>query len=309
MSFFGNAASGAASGAAVGGPWGAAIGAGISTIGGWLFNRSANKQNRINAERERQFQREMADYSWNKDLEMWNLNNQYNSPSAQIARMKEAGLNPALAYGGSGVSGNLSTTTPKYQKYDTPVEKFSPYEFPNFLQNLGAYQDFQIKKIQTDNLKADLEAKKLTNSVLWEKLTWGNEKLKSEAVMKSLESGLNEDLTNASPFLNRYQAQTKQVELNNALKGLDYELKKRGGTWSDKALLRYMLLDGGTINDGRYTGMEKYLLLDTIGTGLKYGAGMFGLKNLFRKSTSTGLKPYRGQRFATVDTHTGELFK
>lgn len=43
---------------------------------------------------------------------MWHLQNEYNTPSAQMARLKEAGLNPNLAYG-SVSSGNAEA--PKYQ--------------------------------------------------------------------------------------------------------------------------------------------------------------------------------------------------
>lgn len=46
---------------------------------------------------------------WNKQntLEMWNLMNEYNTPSAQMTRFKEAGLNPMLIYG-QGTPGNAS---------------------------------------------------------------------------------------------------------------------------------------------------------------------------------------------------------
>lgn len=41
-------------------------------------------------------------------LNMWNLQNDYNSPAAQMKRYEEAGLNPALMYG-QVTSGNAST--------------------------------------------------------------------------------------------------------------------------------------------------------------------------------------------------------
>lgn len=47
--------------------------------------------------------------TWN--LQQWQRENAYNDPSAQIARMRAAGLNPDMMYGG-GVSGNLSASSP-----------------------------------------------------------------------------------------------------------------------------------------------------------------------------------------------------
>lgn len=47
--------------------------------------------------------------AWN--LEQWNRNNEYNSPAAQLQRMKAAGLNPDLMYGqnASGAAGNSAS--------------------------------------------------------------------------------------------------------------------------------------------------------------------------------------------------------
>ena len=38
-------------------------------------------------------------YSYKKNLEQWNRANEYNLPVNQMARLKQAGLNPNLVYG------------------------------------------------------------------------------------------------------------------------------------------------------------------------------------------------------------------
>ena len=38
--------------------------------------------------------------------QLWNKTNAYNDPSAQVARLKKAGLNPNFILGNGGVSGN-----------------------------------------------------------------------------------------------------------------------------------------------------------------------------------------------------------
>lgn len=48
---------------------------------------------------DRRLVREQNDKSRQWNEEMWNKQNQYNTPSAQIGRLVDAGLNPALAYG------------------------------------------------------------------------------------------------------------------------------------------------------------------------------------------------------------------
>lgn len=46
--------------------------------------------------------RSLSNNAYRQNVNMWNMQNQYNSPIAQVSRLRAAGLNPALAYGGSG---------------------------------------------------------------------------------------------------------------------------------------------------------------------------------------------------------------
>lgn len=74
-------------------------------------------QDELNAQRQLAYSKEASDYAFQKNLEMWNLNNAYNDPSAQMARLEKANLNKNLVYGGGNVTGNTSGSTPSY---DTP---------------------------------------------------------------------------------------------------------------------------------------------------------------------------------------------
>lgn len=50
--------------------------------------------------------------NWDNTLKMWNMNNEYNTPKAQMERLLEAGLNPNLAYSIAS-SGNASGSAPQ----------------------------------------------------------------------------------------------------------------------------------------------------------------------------------------------------
>jgi len=85
-------------------------------------------------------------------LDFWKLQNDYNSPQAQMARYQEAGLNPHLIYGQSNTSSPVQA--PNFQ---APVRR-SP-EWGNAvsgagLATLSAIYDLDIKQAQLDNLKA-----------------------------------------------------------------------------------------------------------------------------------------------------------
>lgn len=75
---------------------GAALGAGVS--GGFGLIGSA-----INYA----FQKKLAAQQNQYNIDMWNMQNEYNSPMNQMKRFEEAGLNPNLIYG-QGSAGNAS---------------------------------------------------------------------------------------------------------------------------------------------------------------------------------------------------------
>ena len=88
----------------------------------------ANKQNMRIAQMNNEWSEKMMEKQHQYDVEMWNMNNEYNSAKNQAKRFEEAGLNPALmmgasnagtASGGSSV-GMPSPTTPNIQplRYD-----------------------------------------------------------------------------------------------------------------------------------------------------------------------------------------------
>lgn len=116
-----------------------------SLAGGWINRRTQKK----NIERQFRYDRQMADYSYNKDLEMWNRQNEYNNPSAQMSRLSQAGINPHLVYKSGGVTGNASGPLPKYNQVGQNVN-YDPIINPPDV--IGRYQDFAIKNAQMDNL-------------------------------------------------------------------------------------------------------------------------------------------------------------
>ncbi|UPW41589.1 DNA pilot protein [Peromfec virus RodF8_47] len=97
---------------------GSLIGGAVSGLGSLFAGNAANRTNlqiaRETNQNQLQIAREQAQY--NKDL--WDANNAYNTPLAQMQRYEEAGLNPHLIYGnGSSSAGNSSSPA---AGYDTP---------------------------------------------------------------------------------------------------------------------------------------------------------------------------------------------
>lgn len=123
----------------------AALGGGLSMLGQFWEHRQRKSQmnQTIRANRA------MADLEWQRNKEMWSMQNEYNKPSAQMARFKEAGLNPNLIYG-QGTPGNA----PSHPQYNRPNEDHT-FQIAQIAPILSTFQDMAVKKAQIDNLEAN----------------------------------------------------------------------------------------------------------------------------------------------------------
>lgn len=129
-----------------------AVGPIVSGIGNFFgMNSQASSQEATNKSNELIAERNNA---FNK--EMWEKNNEYNKPVNQIARYKEAGLNPALIYGTSGSAGNSSGPVTATNYDYKPVVGGSAGNLITGLGNaLNQYMDLLLKKEQIEKTASD----------------------------------------------------------------------------------------------------------------------------------------------------------
>lgn len=125
----------------------AAIAAG-SQIAGSIANPILQGiQNR----KSRKFQKEMYERQRTDALSDWTMQNEYNHPSSQMARLREAGLNPNLVYGHGAdatSSSNVRSSSP-----DAPHTTAPQIDTGQITAGLMAFHDIEVKKAQVDNLR------------------------------------------------------------------------------------------------------------------------------------------------------------
>ncbi len=164
----------------------------------------------------------LAQYQYEKNLEAWNMQNEYNSPASQMARFRAAGLNPNLIYGsGSANSGN-ATSVPQYS-----APRLSAYtDFSREATALSGLMDQVLKAAQvnkteqeTDNLKqyqknmiVDREYKELQTIAQ----RYINSKTKAEADIWKEVLDMRLQLMGSEDLLNTYRGQG--ILLDNQLK-------------------------------------------------------------------------------------------
>lgn len=194
-------------------------------------------QNGINAymnERNNRANMKLAEYKYQKDLEMWNLQNQFNDPVHQMKRLQEAGLSPHLVYGGGNVTGNSAGSPPQYA-----APRLNATQIPDLLgQYMSAKNtnqsnrllDAQVSQVQaqtlntlamTPGLEADAEVKKAGASVALELA--------------------NQTKEQASLTTQKMREELSILGLEKVVKNFEAELANRGFNKSDSVWIRQLI--------------------------------------------------------------------
>lgn len=120
----------------------------IGPVVGAIAQGSQNRKNR-------RFTRQMYALQREHALADWHMQNQYNSPVQQMARLRDAGLNPNLVYG-DGVTGNSSggvrSSSVNEMNQRAPEWAAVGQQMGN---SIAQYQDIKLKEAQINNLEAD----------------------------------------------------------------------------------------------------------------------------------------------------------
>jgi hypothetical protein len=100
--------------------------------------------------------KKLAQYSFDKNVEMWKMQNEYNNPKNQMQRFTDAGLNPNLIYG-KGTPGNAQTM-PQYQGLPTSGQVYG-----QSIAGLQGMQQMDLQKEQIEGTYLDNWLKSHTN--------------------------------------------------------------------------------------------------------------------------------------------------
>ena len=125
---------------------------------------SAAIQNKLNVKHVR----ENRQWEYDKALEFFNIQNEYNSPQAQMNRLKEAGLNPYLIYGNNpsgaaGQSGTLPVPDTQQAQMRSPMEGISTGPIGSIL----ATQDIRVKQAQANLMREQADQAQSTAQLNW----------------------------------------------------------------------------------------------------------------------------------------------
>ena len=128
-----------------------AVAAGIPIVGSVINAVSQGVQNK----KARQFAERMYNTQRSDALADWRMQNDYNSPAAQMARLKSAGLNPNLVYGNGAEA--TSSSMPRAAQSPGWAPHAPQVDLSGVQAGLFAGIDMKMKQAQYNNLETQRE--------------------------------------------------------------------------------------------------------------------------------------------------------
>lgn len=178
-----------------------------SAVSGMFGQNAQNRQNTANMD--------MAKYQRANNIEFWNMQNAYNKPTAQMERLKEAGLNPNLIYGKGATHQASPIQVPEAPKQ---VHK-NNFGDLGITSSLNMYYDLMEKQSRVENIEAQTQS--IEQRTLNESLV--NELLNIKKGKKGLEFQEHQEIT-------KYNRESKQLDVkqkNQTLKNLGQEFRNK----------------------------------------------------------------------------------
>lgn len=157
-----------------GGGDGGVIGAIINAGAGMYDSYQNRKTSKENTAANIAAAKAEAELAYQRSVEMWHMQNMYNSPEAQMQRFKNAGLNPHLIYG-QGNAGNASSM-PQYQpanlqtrhvaaQYGAGLQSILPtlMSVGSWMQSMRL-QEAELRKKTSDTMRVEQLVEYLTQA-------------------------------------------------------------------------------------------------------------------------------------------------
>lgn len=254
---------------------------GVASVAGNLLSNSATQRNNA---RQEAFAREMYDKQQSDNMKLWQMQNEYNSPTSQMERLKQAGLNPNLVYGAG-----TSTMASPIKSADVPSFNPTPskFELGQAAQaSIQAYNDFRMRDAQIQNLaqqtnvakqqSKQIEANTVKTVAETEALPWRAKQAMLDYVLKDSTINSNIDAVKLKALQASADYGFKQKSYENILKGqvLDnlYKEQKNAKTALERNYLESVITK--IKNDIRLQGPEIKFAEQFSGSKGMQGAGL-----------------------------------
>lgn len=225
----------------------AGVGSLLGGLGSSAMNnkavRDTNKANMEIAKYQAQWQQQENDKAYQRSLNMWNLQNEYNSPTQQMARIRTAGLNPNLVYG-NGVAGNSAGSAPQYEpaKFNAPTMQAYRGWNLGISDAISQFLAYRTVKAQVDNMEAQ------------------NGLIRQQTATEATKQANIAASTSRSEFDLNMAKELKDVSVSSAIADMNYKQAgaAQGWTKANREVIQYEL-DKALFDNKIKLSNEEYL--------------------------------------------------
>lgn len=195
------------------------------------LQRETNQLNRelaekANAQNYRMFQEQNA-----FNVDMWNKQNAYNAPSAQVERLKAAGINPAAVLGSIGTGqlasslSSASSAPAERANMVAPQLNYRAEPLPSPLSGLPDAANGLISARMANAQIRNIESMASMNEI------------KADLERQSFESSLLERLNNARRGTVEYEQASEDLKLWRETRDFEYRLRKSNSEMGESSVL------------------------------------------------------------------------
>lgn len=210
-------------GAAIGAAADTAV-AGMETSASIINTNNTNKTNLDIAEQTNQANKDIAhmanehneamlDKQIQEEWDMWNAENEYNSPTAQMQRYSDAGVNPYMAVGNVSSGNASSMSSPSAQPAAVPQMQGATM-MPADMSGLSGLRGIASRFVELMQAKEDIKGKQLENQGKEIENNYKADMFMVDMFKKMQDAGLSRSKRLGQDIVNRFQPEMLSAELN-----------------------------------------------------------------------------------------------
>lgn len=177
------------------------------------ISQQTNQANKDIAQMANEHNEAMLDKQIQQEWDMWNAENEYNSPAAQLQRYADAGVNPYMAVGNVSSGNASSMSSPSAQPAAVPQMQGATM-MPADMSGLSGLRGIASRFVEMMQAKEDIKGKQLDNQGKEIENNYKADMFMVNMYKAMQDAGLSRSKRLGQDIVNQFQPEMLSAELN-----------------------------------------------------------------------------------------------